>query len=233
MRTQRLQIAVWLIFTGLAFGSGGTAWAQLRAVGVPVRINPLGSADLSNMVVPGQTGRNYQRYFVIGLRASCLTPPPESGRIRIGRNEMIRFEFALRTSSTSANYSLNFPSDTALYIPSGTLSAQTIPVQGPTQTRASQIGNLVRLEIQVSVPTLLPGEIPGAGTVPELVNPRFSLLPRTGPSLYVNQPGPLAPQIRIYQPFGSFSAELHAQFDAHIKSPEETDRTRICGDYLD
>lgn len=216
------------VFVLTALFAGG-ARGQLRAVGVPVRINPLGSADLSNMVVPGQTGRNYQRYFVLGLRTSCLTPPMESGRIRIGRDEMIRFEFALRTTSTSAVYSLTFPSNAVLYRrPTARLASQAVLVQGPTQTRASQIGNLVRLEIQVSVPTLLPGEIPSAGTVPELVNPRFSLLPRTVPSIYVNQPGPLAPQVRIYQPFGSFSAELHAQFDAHVKSTLDLDIDPIC-----
>lgn len=226
MKTLRAHRGILLILIALFSGS---AWGQLRAVGVPVRINPLGSADLSNMVVPGQTGRNYQRYFVIGLRASCLTPPPESGRIRIGRNEMIRFEFALRTSTTSAPYSLTFPSNAALYSRPGTrLSAQTLVVQGPTQTSAAQIGNLVRLEIQVSVPALLPGEIPDAGTVPEVVNPRFTLLQRPGPSLYVNQPGPLAPEIRNYQPFGSFSAELHVQFDAHMKAQFDTNPDPIC-----
>ncbi len=196
--------------------AGLSAQAQNDTGGIATQVNPLGPVEMTNVVIPGQTSRNSQRYFVINVRNTCFGINLRGVQNPLGPDSQIRLSFQLKTSSGITNGSVTYDGKTAVRT-AGTLGTSTrdIPARTPTTIRAASFGNVVRIEVPVNVTATLNSDGEVIETeAPILQSYEFfqtvSVNSRMG--RYMARTGPLSATVHVLQPAGSYSAEVQAAF---------------------
>lgn len=215
----------------LAFGvfltpEPGFAQSLFRG-GAFTQVVPTGPIEMMNVVIPGQTTRNYDRYFILNIRHSCFGAAARDIITNaLVPNADLSLEFSLIRPSGSTGIRVQYPSSIAT-VRAGTVGVAVAEVissanKVPTSLRAAAYGNVLRLEIPISVvPTIDADGFVIAGATPRVEGYRFTQLvdplsrtyfyPCVGPTAFcsvVGRTGPLISKVNIMQPKGSYSAEM-------------------------
>lgn len=193
---------------------GLSANAQTQTGSIPVQVNPLGPVEMINVVVPGQTTRNYDRFFVVNVRNTCFRTNLRGVQNPLGKDSEIRFSFVLKTGPKIQNVSVTYDGKTAIQTGSGTL-AKAVSAKSPSSIRAGTYGNVLRLEIPVTTMATINGD----GEVIDNMAPVVSKMEfyqkvpaNSDMGKYMARTGPLTAVTHVLQPNGSYSMEIQADF---------------------
>lgn len=222
-----------VILMGLFIYQSGHAQPVVSG-GVFTQVTPSGPIEMMNVVIPGQTTRNYSAYFVVNVRNSCFGTLGRSvPRVPFVPNANIQFNFTLSRPSGNTSVQVIYPGALAA------TSAGTVGMAGyrvipnadkiPATMRAATYGNVLRLEIPISnTPTIdsnglvIPEQAPQIRNYtfqqivpPSTSNYSYPCIGTTGVASICSSPprsGVLSSKVNIMQPAGSYSSEVQVSF---------------------
>lgn len=228
-----------LVSTILGLSLQSLAQGVAVSGGVATQVNPVGPIEMMNVVIPGQTTRNYANYFVVNVRNSCHgnNVRPSAGRFLVPTAN-IRFSFNLVRPTGNMSVSVTYSGSTGIALPGGSIGVagtNPIPAAGrvPAAMRASYFRNVLRMEIPIATPTTIgPDGLVIENQAPRIENPVFFQLVAPPPAFPAQPPyysfacassptgictvsasgGTLGAKVNILQPKGSYSAEVQVSF---------------------